>query len=129
MADYVLVMAHNSAGLPSVVGALVASGPSGVVSGEAVVGEGRVDLRTLDAAIDLLRTLPGPGQSPALRWLEGLAGLTNGLVTVTGPWEWEAQDREVLHWTMQEAGLAARSVALIRHGHIVPFPGADDAAK
>lgn len=129
MAEYVLVMAHNAQGLPAVVGSITASGPAGSVTGEAVVGEGDVDLRFVDAAIDLLRSLPGPGQSTGRRWLEGLAGLTNGVVTLTGPWEWDAQEREVLHWAMDEVGLTARAVALIRGDRVVPCPTGDEPSR
>jgi hypothetical protein len=48
-----------------VVGAIVASGSSRSVSGEAVVGEGVVDMRSIAAAIELFRGLPDAHEASA----------------------------------------------------------------
>lgn len=122
-AEYLLATADNPGGLPAIVGVLVASGDGGAVCGEAAVGEGEIDFEWVDAAINLLRSLPGPGGASATRWLSGLVGLTNGPIRLTGPWYWDAEDREVLHWALDQVGLTARTVVLIRDGAVSSFPG------
>src|SRR4051812_2655353 len=99
MSDYVLVMASNPTGLPCPIGVIAAEGQAGRVYGEAVIGEGdSVEPAQLDDAITILRSLPNPGEASAADWLRRLDGLTNGVVRLSGPWSWEAQWREIVHW-------------------------------
>lgn len=125
MADYVLVMANDVGGPPLIIGALVANGGPGRVAGEAAVGEGKVDVRLVDAAISLLRELPAPGEASARDWLTGLDGLTTGIARIVGPWSWDVEDREVLHWVLDHQRLTARTVAVVRDGRVVSFPNTD----
>lgn len=100
---------------------MIANGDAGRVYGELAIGEGdTVSPVVLDAAITLLRSLPNPYRASADEWLGGIDGLTNGPVRLSGPWSWNVEPREALHWVINEAGLTARAVGQIRDGVVYP---------
>lgn len=118
--QYLLVMALRRDGLPVPIGTLVATGPPSAVSGESAVGEGKnVNPFEIQAAIDLLRGLPPAGGASASEWLRGLSGLTNGTVCFAGPFTWQAEAREVLHWSIKQMKLRIRGVAQVRDGEVI----------
>jgi len=116
---YLLACANQPDGLPVPVGVLAAADAADGVIGEAAVGVGASEA-LVKQATQLLRDLPA-AMTTAGPWLEALAGTRNGDVMLTGPWEWEAEMREVVHWAMTGAGLRAKAVATIRDGVVSPY--------
>ncbi len=118
-ARFVLALGSDGTSPPRTVGAIIATGSGGSVVGELAIGEGD-DLNPLviDAAITLLRSLPSPHLAPAEDWLAGLDGLTNGPVRLSGPWSWNVEPREALHWVIKRQGLTARNVGIIRDSEV-----------
>ncbi len=124
---YLLVMSDNLQGLPLLTGVIAAEDAPTGVSGEGVVGEGPPAPPAASmAALELLRSLPDAGTARSIEWLTGLAGVTNGGARVVGPWTWDAELRDVIHWAMDRAELTARTVVLVRDGAVRRYP-ADDS--